>query len=497
MVMFFFLMATFAYAQNVPTFVGGGGNLLWSNPNNWSEGLKPVAGEFSVVVAADVLVDEDVLVTNLAYANEPCSMAIQAGKKLEITGNHAWNSSIDVVLENGAQLLTPTEVYAKVLMKVDAYDQETHTMEFIASPVVEPVTPSYGNGFLTDPDSGYSLVSFNEATLQWEDFKETPFDLENGRGYVYANALDTILIYEGTIRGSASVDVRLDYHASNGPVAGYNLVGNPLPCNAYPNHSYYDLSYSGFSMLAVPASTFTAIPPCKGVFMKAENENETVAFNSTIGLQSADNHGYITIDITKSNAPGDVIDNAILSFNSGDDMGKVIIFSTQPNLYFSRDNKDYAIISVDSVDMQPLKFKAAENGSYTMHVEPKGREVAFMHLIDNITGLNVDLLANPDYTFMATTNDYASRFKLVFRPDYGIEESENQNFAYYANGMVYINDVEAQDFASLQIVDLTGRVVVSCCGHTRCVPTAGIAPGVYVLRLETQNGVRTQKLVIQ
>ncbi len=45
-------------------------------------------------------------------------------------------------------------------------------------------------------------------------------------------------------------------------------------------------------------------------------------------------------------------------------------------------------------------------------------------------------------------------------------------------------------------MDVTGRVLVSVGGHTRCVPTAGMTSGVYVLRLIDGDNVRTQKIII-
>ena len=497
-----FLLTSFAFAhaQDIPTFIGGGGDMFWSNSDNWLNGYKPAEGEFSVVISSDVIIDEDVLVTNLGYANGTYSVTIQAGKKLEITQNHVWIGNA-FILEDGAQLLSLSEGHAKVLKKVVAYDPENHSMEFIASPIIEPITPSYENGFITNPATGYNLFSFDENNHQWMDFKESPFDLERGQGYLYVNALDTILEFEGTV-SSLSVEINLNYHSNNGSLAGYNLVGNPFPCNAYSNRSYFALDDSGNALLAVAASSSVAIPPCQGIFVKAESVTDDILFSKSSNSQSNDNLGYINFVLTKHNAPEFILDNAILSFNSGDDLGEVLILENQPSLYFSKDSKDYGIISVDSVDVQPVKFKAAEDGSYTMHVEPIDREVAYMHLIDNMTGANIDLLEQPEYTFDALTSDYASRFKLILDPHYGIEEDDSSTssgaFAYYANGEIIINDVETCPGASLQIIDMMGRVVVTHVGDAiNRVSTIGLAKGVYVLRLNTIHGVRTQKMVIE
>ena len=102
--------------------------------------------------------------------------------------------------------------------------------------------------------------------------------------------------------------------------------------------------------------------------------------------------------------------------------------------------------------------------------------------------------------FNATTTDYASRFKLIFDPHYGVGEdgpsADSEAFAYYANGEIVINDVETCHGASLQIMDMTGRVIMKRDATNR-VSTSGLAKGVYLLRLDMTNGIRTQKIVIQ
>ena len=68
-----------------------------------------------------------------------------------------------------------------------------------------------------------------------------------------------------------------------------------------------------------------------------------------------------------------------------------------------------------------VSFKAKENGTYTISVDVDNVEMDYLHLIDNLTGDDVDLLAagpstgsGASYTFTAKTTDDANRFKLVF-----------------------------------------------------------------------------------
>ena len=95
-------------------------------------------------------------------------------------------------------------------------------------------------------------------------------------------------------------------------------------------------------------------------------------------------------------------------------MGKIALFEGAPQVFFTKENKDLAILSIDSTNMQPLKFRVEENGTYTLHFELKDLSLPYLHLIDNITGGNIDLLATPDYTFSANTNNYTSHKMAKF-----------------------------------------------------------------------------------
>jgi hypothetical protein len=76
---------------------------------------------------------------------------------------------------------------------------------------------------------------------------------------------------------SATVSVPLSY--TNGAnLSGFNLVGNPFPCNAYLNREYYILTTDGTDINPEPISATTPIPPCTAVFVKAVAVGETVVF---------------------------------------------------------------------------------------------------------------------------------------------------------------------------------------------------------------------------
>ena len=57
----------------------------------------------------------------------------------------------------------------------------------------------------------------------------------------------------------------------------------------------------------------------------------------------------------------------------------------------------------------------------------------------------------------------------------------------------YMNQLQNQGWT---VIDMTGRIIIS--RDAAChVPTNGMTSGVYVLQLNTSNGIRTQKIVIE
>ncbi len=110
--------------------------------------------------------------------------------------------------------------------------------------------------------------------------------MEATKGYLYANGEEVTLGFSGTLENSSdTVSVPLSYtnEATNeADLSGFNLVGNPFPCNAYLDREYYVLSTDGTDINpeAIPATT--PIPPGTAVFVKAEAEGETVVFTRVV-----------------------------------------------------------------------------------------------------------------------------------------------------------------------------------------------------------------------
>ena len=108
-----------------------------------------------------------------------------------------------------------------------------------------------------------------------------------------------------------------------------------------------------------------------------------------------------------------------------------------------------------------------------------------------MTGADVNLLETPAYSFEAKTTDYASRFRLVFAAS---DNAVVENFAFFSDGqLVVIND----GVATLQVVDMMGRILSSETISGNYTKQINAPVGVYVLRIMSGNNVRTQKIVVK
>ena len=408
-----------------------------------------------------------------------------------------------------------SRIFPMAYTTVSGYGEGEGNYRFIASPLVENTAPTAVDNMITE--TAYDLYRFDQSENdEWQNYKypeNTPnFFLANGQGYLYANAEDVNLIFKGEFNEDDTKEVGLAYDA-NAEFAGWNLVGNPFPVNAYANKSYYTMNEDGTAIEPNTVSSATAIPACTGVMVMAEDEGETVVF-STEAPEAATNQGCLQIELSqavelvetptrKQDGPstGSVTlhDKAIVSFNAGDRLEKFVFNKENAVISIPQGGKELAIACSDKQGEVPLNFKATKNGEYTITIHPEAAELDYLHLIDNLTGADVDLLVSPAYTFTAKTTDYASRFRLVFSGNEADGPSTSSGtFAFISNGNIIITDGPSTGSGAciLQIVDVMGRIIVST-DAARNVSTCGIVPGVYVLRLIYGDDVKTQKILVR
>ena len=350
----------------------------------------------------------------------------------------------------------------------------------IASPVY--VNPATVEGMTTDD---FDLYYYDDAEeLEWRNYEETPFSLVPGKGYLYAKKATV----ENPTYSFDLTGVPYDGQGEFNLTAGWNLVGNPFGQTAYIEGEFYAMNEEG-SEIMTNAST-GAVAVMQGVFVLAGEEGEIITFTP----QAPQKKAGLALNLISNRS--NVIDRAIVRFGEGRQLPKFQLNPNNTKLFISQGNNDFAVVRSAAYGEMPVSFKAQSNGTYTISVNAENVEVNYLHLIDNMTGNDIDLLQVPTYTFEATTNDYASRFRLVFNVT-GVEENmtSTEPFAFF-NGSEWV--ISNMGTATLQMVDLTGRILSSeSISGNATFSTANLNAGVYVMRLVNGENTKIQKIIIK
>ena len=395
-----------------------------------------------------------------------------------------------LLVDEGGQLVTSSDVNATVRKTITPYAEEHGTDNYclIASPVnnLNPATAGMTG-------ANFDLYAFDQEAQgeEWQNYKVDDFNLAAGQGYLYANDYGGFINMGGTM--AATADSVTITEVSGKPFGGWNLIGNPYPCNVTIGKPFYRLAEGGAALATVATDQSVAIAPMEGVFVCADG-TETVSFTKAPTTSTTDGRNLLSMRVSRNrNSKDDSVDtdNAIVRFGEGDMLRKLVLNPDLSQLYVAQDGTDYAIVNAEAEGELPVSFRAATNGSYTFSVATEEVEMNYLHLIDHKTGADVDLLQTPSYTFEASTADYECRFTLVFARG---ASTTDDTFAYY-NGSQWVVSSEAD--ATLQVIDVMGRVLSSQNINGNAEVSIDRAAGVYLLRLINGSDVKVQKIVIQ
>ena len=437
------------FNTGIKAFITAGGD--WATASNWDPVGVPTIND-NVVIQANATIGSGCV----AYANQ-------------ITFEGTPTPTLTIA--DGGQLVCNNPANVTVQKQIKAYNSlttgqgNTDGWYFIASPLSEAYTPAGSMVANT-----YDLYRLNPANTTWENFKNSQHSdfttLVNGKGYLYANSADVTLSFTGDTK---PYDNTYSVHLA----PGFNLVGNPYTFDAYVNGCYYKMNSTRTGVDPKLVNENFAIHPCESVLIEATADS-SVVFTNYDQPWTQEKAGHLNIVLSQVVEPVEtpsrsqagpstssgtlVLDKAIVNFNEGPMLSKFYFGTQDANIFIPQNGKDYAIANVGrdvsgNVSTEiPVNFKATKSGTYTLSFNVDGVELEYLHLIDNMTGANVDLLATPDYTFEARYSDYPSRFRLVFDADNEDGPSSgSEAFAFIdASGNIVITGFADACDASLQ-----------------------------------------------
>lgn len=425
------------------------------------------------------------------------TLTVTAGSVMTITNNSfANNDSDNLIIADGGQLVLPENatVQATVKKAVGHGAKSTGNWYTISSPV-KNVDPASVTNLIQATPANYDFYYYNEPSGEWFNHKAAGHNvgtMTNGRGYLYWNADGDELAFAGELN-TGSVEVAVTAGGS-GDLKGINLIGNPYSHNIYkgagtaiPNTGgalatgFYMLSNSD-SWVACTDNT-TAIKPAQGILVKATEVGIVTMTNTTAAGTSKAGNDNIRFTVANNQYE----DVAYAMFNNEIGLNKINHRNPEvPMLYIPQDGTNYAIATMsDDVEMFTLSFKTVTTSKYTLSVKLDGR-YDYLHIIDRLTGEDIDMLAEGEYSFMGAPKDLVDRF--IVKLSYNATVNDvNDAFAYQSGNEIIVNGE-----GELQIFDLMGRKVMT--QVVNGVQTVNVpAQGVYIFRL---NG-KVQKIVVR
>lgn len=466
----------------------------WSDTDNWACGETP-SEDMNVIVAASCNMNETASVTSLTLLKK---YTLSIMPEMALNSNTITNkgTAANIIIQDGGQLYhNNANVQATVMKSISAYDSQSNGWHLIAPPLVGN-TPFASVENLLSND--YDLYYYDEPTYYWFNQKNTAnnfINLESGSGYLYANSEDVMLGFAGELKaGNVSMTISpLSYQGAH--LKGFNLVGNPYAHNVTSyttvnvnEEGCYRMNSTKDDLMVSEISVNSPLKPAEGFFVLATNAQASITFSNQ-NRSEVKRTGSVYVELVEN----DLTTDRLIVKRSEEDqnLAKLSLRDNRTKLFASEDNQELAIV-VCNGNEQPVNFKTNKNGNYTINVTINDLDVDYLHLIDNLTGENIDLLTTPTYSFDARITDYASRFRLVFEPN--ANEENNDSFAFISEGNFIIAN---EGTATLQIVDIAGRILSSETIYDSFTKPINLSNGVYVLRLINGDNVKTQKIVVR
>ena len=338
-------------------------------------------------------------------------------------------------------------------------------------------------------NNSYDLYTFDQMGdgegNEWINCKPltSDFKLSMGTGYLYATKETVTLEFTGEPM-TDDYEVTLTKGESEN-WQGWNLVGNSFTQAINVERPFYKMNERGDGF--VTSNNGGEVNAMEGFFVEASVDGEVMTFSLATGIKDKP-----ALAVTLRSGNQDV-DNAIVNFEQSLQLHKLQFRQGSSQIYITMDDQDYAVVNAESMGELPISFKAEKSGSYTLSFNAEGVSFSYLHLIDNMTGADVNLLNTSNYSFDASTSDYASRFLLVFSTSCSIN---GDNFSFVnGSGNLCIFGIEGE--ATLQVFDAMGRMLSSEQFSGSYEKQLNAAPGVYMLRLTNGNNVKVQKMVVR
>ncbi|MFZ4399430.1 MAG: cohesin domain-containing protein [Bacteroidales bacterium] len=507
------------------TFTAAASN-AWENMANWNHGIPGSAT--NVIIPANKLA---IVNSNNLQCN---NLTIVALGKLTInnTGDLLVNGTMTLQSDaSGTASFINNGSLNSVSNIVQRYIPILVSEEFhqLSSPVV-------GQSINTvfSPES-QSFYTWKESTASWIPFEDPNFNTTNGgnifipgRGYAVSYSSTSTKNFTG-VMNNGTINTALT--VTSGTYAGWNLIGNPYPSaidwnintgfsrNMLENAGSNQSAFWVWNPVVGNYGTYitNSISGTNGVSNFINSEQGFWIKASTAGIFSINNNARIhatqpwlksassntnTLILKVTSSMNTFSDEMILSFDNNNEYGgaekKFSLYQSAPEIFSSKLNKSWSINNLTSIVNNltvNIGFKPGLDGNFT--ISAIGCQ-SFGNLVleDLKTGIQHNLTTNKDYFFQAQTSDFQNRFILHFYSIENNDKNKENPHVYYGNKSINIfNPWKSKTDVSIN--DANGRLIQSFDVKTgKTTHYFNQTQGIYIIKIQNEQGVYVEKLVI-
>ena len=336
------------------------------------------------------------------------------------------------------------------------------------------------------------------------------------------NTTGTLYFWEHWGGGSHNL---ADYQ---GGYATYNLSGGAP--SAALGTSDPDVSTGG-TPTKIPGRY---IPVAQGFFVTGENTG-SINFNNGQRVFQKEGANSVFVRNSNNNSPTANADNGDprlkirLGFNSNNTLHRQLLVTVDQraslnydwgfdaknldeqidDMYWIIQQENYLIQGVDLIDQNtvlPIGIHTRDNGINTITIDAlvNTPEDFKVYLHDKQLDIYHDL-TDSDYQIELNAGEYLERFEITFANQaLSTEEVQEQEQleAYFANDSqsIIINNPRMVNINDVEIINMIGQKVYTFenieLSHSITLKTKSISAGAYIIKLNTDNGITSKKILV-
>ncbi|MEZ5196569.1 MAG: GEVED domain-containing protein [Bacteroidales bacterium] len=507
----------------------------WNDNSDWDVGKTPLVGNNVTIPSSPA--GGNYPETNTGTGAVCNNLTIEAGAHLHIP--YGKTLTVNGVLSNfagtnGLVLKTNDTGISSLLHNTNNVDAtvESYITENKWHIVSAPISDAKSNVF-TD----LYLMYFDETDYSWHYITNLNHDLTEGRGFMAWSTSGTTgnatVDYTGILNNGDVAVNGLSYTPSQ-PLLdrGWNMVGNPYPSAIHWSIAWgrtnldatiyvYDAGTSGnyltYNTTGIGTHPTGDVAPGQGFWVKANNSGASLAIpqserkhSNQAFYKSGNEIGNM---ITLTAVGNEYSDKTIIYFNEDAspnfdndyDAWKIKGLSEAPQIYSFNQSEELAVntLPFDNQNMIiPLGFEVGVENIYTISIlDLENLEESIeVYLEDQKENNITDLRKQSSYTFAAYPNEDPKRFFLHFNYSASsMEENALIDHNIYSNGKNIFVRVSEFTMGDIMVYNMMGHEMAhkNFSGNELVQITLQAKPGFYLVKVQTERGVITEKVFIK